>query len=53
MGISFFSLGLIWCWIVITLWIRVSGIILSARYLQGRWRQMRVIEPELIRDGVG
>ena len=51
-GIRFFGLGLIWCWIVITLWICTSGVIYLARYLQGRWRHMRVIEPELIRDGI-
>jgi multidrug resistance protein, MATE family len=52
-GIHFFDLGLIWCWIVITLWICTSGIIYLTRYLQGRWRHIRVIEPELIRDGIG
>ncbi|MFZ1935160.1 MAG: MATE family efflux transporter [Thermoguttaceae bacterium] len=49
-GIHFFGLGLIWCWIVITLWICISGLIYLARYVQGRWRHMRVIEPELIGD---
>ncbi len=47
-GIHFFGLGLLWCWIVITLWICVSGVIYLLRFLQGRWRQMRVIEPELL-----
>jgi multidrug resistance protein, MATE family len=51
-GIHFFDLGLIWCWIVITLWICVSGVIYLARFLQGRWRHMRVIEPELIEASV-
>jgi multidrug resistance protein, MATE family len=47
-GIHFFGLGLLWCWVVITLWIWVSGMIYFARFLQGRWRHIRVIEPELI-----
>jgi multidrug resistance protein, MATE family len=51
-GIRFFGLGLIWCWIAITLWICISGVIYLGRFLQGRWRHMRVIEPELIRAGI-
>jgi MATE family multidrug resistance protein len=47
-GIHFLHCGLLWCWVVITLWICASGLIYCARFLQGRWRQMRVIEPELL-----
>jgi multidrug resistance protein, MATE family len=47
-GIHFFGLGLLWCWIVITLWVCVLGVIYCARFLQGRWRHIRVIEPELL-----
>jgi multidrug resistance protein, MATE family len=47
-GIHFFDYSLLWCWIVITLWICASGVIYCARFLQGRWRHIRVIEPELI-----
>jgi multidrug resistance protein, MATE family len=47
-GIYFFDFGLIWCWIAITLWICSLGVIYLARFLQGRWRHMRVIEPELL-----
>jgi multidrug resistance protein, MATE family len=49
-GIARQGWGLIWCWIVITIWICLLGLIYMARFLQGRWRQMRVIEPE---QGVG
>jgi MATE family multidrug resistance protein len=49
-GIHFFGLGLLWCWIVITLWVCVLGVIYCARFLQGRWRHIRVIEPELLAD---
>ncbi len=47
-GIHFFGLGLIWCWIVITVWVCTSGVVYLARFLQGRWRHIRVIEPELL-----
>ena len=40
--------GLLWCWVVITVWVSAMGLIYAARFLQGRWRQMRVIEPELL-----
>ena len=49
-GITRQGWGLIWCWIVITIWICLLGLIYLARFLQGRWRQMRVIEPEQGRD---
>jgi MATE family multidrug resistance protein len=39
--------GLLWCWVVLTAWVCSLGLIYLARFLQGRWRQMRVIEPEL------
>lgn len=44
-GIAYFGCGLIWCWVVITAWICILGLIYLARFLQGHWRQMRVIEP--------
>ncbi len=47
-GIHFAGLGLLWCWTVITLWVCALGIIYGARFLHGRWRHIRVIEPELI-----
>jgi MATE family multidrug resistance protein len=46
-GITYCGWGLIWCWGVITTWICALGLIYLARFLQGRWRQMRVIEPVL------
>lgn len=47
-GITYCNLGLIWCWIVITAWICVMSLVYCARFLHGRWRHMRVIEPELL-----
>ncbi len=36
------------CWVVVTLWVSALGLIYLGRFLQGRWRLMRVIEPELL-----
>ena len=36
---------LIWCWGVLTVWICALGVIYLLRFLSGRWRKMRVIEP--------
>lgn len=47
-GLRWQGWGLIWCWTVITLWVCSLGLIYLARFLQGRWRHMRVIEPELL-----
>lgn len=52
LGITHFGGGLIWCWAVITAWICVLGVIYLARFLQGHWRQMRVIEPGLVADAL-
>jgi multidrug resistance protein, MATE family len=49
-GIRYFNAGLIWCWIVITIWIILLGLIYLARFLQGHWRTMRVIEPDVVRE---
>jgi len=48
LGIYHWHQGLYWCWTLITLWVCSAGFIYLARFLQGRWRSMRVIEPELL-----
>ncbi len=45
-GVHYCGWGLIWCWIVLTVWICALGVIYLARFLQGGWRHMRVIEPD-------
>jgi len=52
LGIRYFDLGLIWCWIVITVWICALGLIYLGRFLQGDWQHMRVIETEPVIDEV-
>ncbi|MEE9603307.1 MAG: MATE family efflux transporter [Thermoguttaceae bacterium] len=51
LGITYFGCGLIWCWWMLTAWVCVLGLIYLARFLQGRWRNMRVIEPRPTVDG--
>ena len=47
-GMAYYDLGLMWCWVVITFWVCSLGLIYLSRFLHGRWRTMRVIEPELL-----
>ena len=47
LGIHHFGQGLLWCWTLITLWVCSAGVIYLARFLHGKWRTMRVIEPEI------
>ena len=46
-GITYLDWDVVRCWMIITLWVWILGMVYLARFLQGRWRQMRVIEPEL------
>jgi len=50
LGIHYLGQGLLWCWTLITLWVCSAGFIYLARFLQGKWRTMRVIEPEAVRE---
>ncbi len=47
-GMQFAGGGLIWCWVVATLWVCSAGLLYGGRFLHGRWRHMRVIESELL-----
>ena len=42
--------GLYYWWSVISIWVIVLAIFFTTRYLQGGWKQKRVIEPDLIGD---
>jgi multidrug resistance protein, MATE family len=52
-GVHYFGGGLIWCWVVVTAWCCALGLIYAARFFHGRWRHMRVIEPEFVLDASG
>ena len=53
LGMYYFGLGLYWCWTIMTIWVVMLGLIFLMRYLQGKWRTMRVIEAEAFGDGSG
>ena len=52
-AVSVFQAGLHGCWTLVTVWIWLLGIIYGARFLQGRWRGMRVIEREVPQQSAG
>ncbi|MCG8449886.1 MAG: MATE family efflux transporter [Pirellulales bacterium] len=45
LAVEVFDLGIYGCWAFVTAWVWVLGITFLRRFLQGQWRQMRVIEP--------
>lgn len=47
LGVEKLGLGVYGCWTIITAWVWVLGIIYLGRFLQGRWKSMRVIEPRV------
>lgn len=46
-GIQSWGLGVIWCWIVLTLSTMVYCVCFTIRFLGGKWEKIRVIEEEL------
>lgn len=47
-GSQFYGGGLYWWWSVITAWLFTLALIYLVRFLQGKWRTMRVIEKQYI-----
>jgi MATE family multidrug resistance protein len=47
LAVDVWDWGLFASWAFVTAWIWVVGVVYLARFLQGRWRHMRVIEPSL------
>ena len=47
-GIRYWNWGLWAFWLVVTCWILLLGAIFLARFLGGKWRSMRVIEPDVV-----
>lgn len=56
-GTEYLAMGILGTWTIITIWIFLLGAIFFARFMQGKWRSMRVIEPTLVGEaddtGVG
>jgi len=46
-GIRFYDGGLYWCWVVLTIWVVGLAAAFLGRFRGGRWKSMRVIEPEV------
>lgn len=42
--VEVWQVGIHGCWLLITLWVWTGGIVFLLRFLQGKWRHMRVIE---------
>ena len=53
LGMQWLGLGLFFAWALITAWVLLLGLIYLARFLQGKWRRMRVIEPALDSESEG
>ncbi|MGD9646007.1 MAG: MATE family efflux transporter [Pirellulales bacterium] len=51
-GLAYFDFGLVGCWSIATLWVCTFGTTYLLRFLQGKWRSMRVIEPYDVGDEV-
>lgn len=49
-GINYLDYGLMAMWTIITIWICIVGLTYMARFMQGRWKTMRVIEPDLVEE---
>jgi MATE family multidrug resistance protein len=47
-GVRSGAFGLHGCWITITGWVMLLGLMYWRRFLGGRWRTMRVIEPDIV-----
>jgi MATE family multidrug resistance protein len=51
-GLSNEFFGLLGSWAVVTTWVSLLGISYFLRFLGGKWREMRVIEPEIDQEPV-
>ena len=45
LAVSVFRMTVYGCWALVTVWVWILGLVYLLRFLQGRWREMRVIEP--------
>lgn len=49
-GVGFLGFGLHACWLLVTVWVWILGVVYYLRFRQGAWKSMQVIEPEV--DGL-
>ena len=50
--IEVLHVGIYGCWLLVTSWVCGMGVIFLFRFLQGKWRSMRVIETETMKHGI-
>ena len=46
--IDYWKLNIYGCWITVSVWVSAMGVIFLLRFLGGKWRSMRVIEPHVL-----
>ena len=46
LSVEVWHLGVYGCWMLITLWVWIAALTFYLRFRGGKWRSMRVIEPE-------
>lgn len=46
LAVEYWELGIYGCWVVISSWVGLMGLVFLWRFLGGKWRTMRVIETE-------
>jgi multidrug resistance protein, MATE family len=44
LAVEVFELSVVGCWVLVTLWVWIGAFVYARRFLQGKWRSMRVIE---------
>ncbi len=49
LGIRYWGLGIVWCWIVLTVDVFFYCVCFTSRFFVGKWEKMRVIEKELLK----
>jgi MATE family multidrug resistance protein len=47
LSVEVWGLGVYGCWVLITAWIWIAAITFYARFRQGKWRSMRVIDQHI------
>jgi MATE family multidrug resistance protein len=47
LGTALLGWGLLWAWAVLTAWAWLLGVIFLWRYSQGKWENLRILEPTL------
>lgn len=44
LGVSFFHLGVYWCWTVLTVYVSLMGVVFFVRFMRGDWMKMGLVD---------